>query len=554
MGTLRLSLNLLIHRKLKKNINKILLKKLKPRMSLFHKFTRDPFNIDDVIDRLLLSEFSDSFPLNVIEIMKLNRKMIEVLKKQRSTLLRLTTDKIYPGNSSCHSSSSNSNQTQAQKQEIKVVGDVHGQFSDLLRIFRKSGHPSNTSYLFLGDYVDRGNKSLNVISLLFAYSIKYPDSFFLLRGNHEIEYVNQSYGFFEECTKRATFLAFTQFNSTFNYLPLAALIDSRVFCCHGGLAPDLEKLDQLDTIPKHLVNTSDNSIANHLLWNDPHYDDDAVGWSENARGGSTLTFGRDILDNFLEKNGLSMVVRAHESIDEGYKMRKDNKLCTVFSAPNYCNTQGNQGAVMTIGSEGKVKDFEMYDPFMSDNLSISSISDDSYCSLDEWSSGIYDFDVQDEMNDVVATTPMNDRWNLFDRELTDDNDDSFEKWKTDDSTDDFWNIKSVWGLGGEGRAMTGGLFDELSKSKSVSCDSLLFDSTEKADWEKDNHDANVRKDKLLDESCTTKKLKFDYWNFESLSQKTATNRKHATVPEPWDPIETDNYEFNIFCSNKEKII
>merc|ERR1711879_74772 len=103
MGTLRLSLNLLIHRKLKKyqqSTTKKTQAKNPSRMSLFHKFTRDPFNIDDVIDRLLLSEFTDSFPLNVIEIMMLNRKMIEVLKKQRSTLLRLTTDKVCPRNSS----------------------------------------------------------------------------------------------------------------------------------------------------------------------------------------------------------------------------------------------------------------------------------------------------------------------------------------------------------------------------------------------------------------------------------------------------------------------
>jgi serine/threonine-protein phosphatase PP1 catalytic subunit len=108
------------------------------------------FNVDDIIDRLVLSEHSSIFPLNPVEVMLLNREMISTLKRQESTLLRLHTTKT---------------------RNIKLVGDIHGQFPDLLRIFRKSGHPSNQSYMFLGDYVDRGDKSLNVISLLFAYAM-----------------------------------------------------------------------------------------------------------------------------------------------------------------------------------------------------------------------------------------------------------------------------------------------------------------------------------------------------------------------------------------------
>lgn len=112
---------------------------------------------------------------------------------------------------------------------IKVVGDVHGQFNDLLRILKLSGVPSDTNYLFLGDYVDRGKNSLETILLLLCYKIKYKDNFFMLRGNHESANVTKMYGFYDECKRRLSSKVWKMFVDVFNTLPLAAIIQDKIF-------------------------------------------------------------------------------------------------------------------------------------------------------------------------------------------------------------------------------------------------------------------------------------------------------------------------------------
>jgi len=128
---------------------------------------------------------------------------------------------------------------------IKICGDVHGQFSDLLRLFEYGGFPPEANYLFLGDYVDRGKQSLETIILLLAYKVKFKENFFLLRGNHECGQINRIYGFYDECKRRYSIRIWKEFQDVFNCMPIAALIDDKILCMHGGLSPELVTVAQL---------------------------------------------------------------------------------------------------------------------------------------------------------------------------------------------------------------------------------------------------------------------------------------------------------------------
>lgn len=150
------------------------------------------------------------------------------------------------------------------------IGDIHGQFYDLLRLFEYGGFPPTANYLFLGDYVDRGKQSLETICLLLAYKIKYPENFFILRGNHECASINRIYGFYDECKfasisalasarlimtffielgkRRYNIKLWKTFTDCFNCLPVSAIVDEKILCMHGGLSPELLNLDQIKRI------------------------------------------------------------------------------------------------------------------------------------------------------------------------------------------------------------------------------------------------------------------------------------------------------------------
>ncbi|KAH1020556.1 hypothetical protein HUJ04_010189 [Dendroctonus ponderosae] len=136
---------------------------------------------------------------------------------------------------------------------LRFPGDIHGQYTDLLRLFEYGGFPPEANYLFLGDYVDRGKQSLETICLLLAYKIKYPENFFLLRGNHECASINRIYGFYDECKRRFNIKLWKTFTDCFNCLPIAAIIDEKIFCCHGGLSPDLQGMEQI----RHIMRPTD---------------------------------------------------------------------------------------------------------------------------------------------------------------------------------------------------------------------------------------------------------------------------------------------------------
>lgn len=227
---------------------------------------------------------------------------------------------------------------------LKICGDIHGQYYDLLRLFEYGGFPPESNYLFLGDYVDRGKYSIECICLLFAYKLKYPENFFLLRGNHESATINRLYGFYDECKRRYSIRLWKIFCDVFNCLPISAVVDEKILCMHGGLSPELTSLDLINKIPRP-ADVPDNGMVCDLLWSDP--DKDVKGWEENERGVSYV-FGPDVVESVLKKLDLDLVCRAHQVVEDGYEFFAKRQLVTVFSAPNYCGEFDNSGAIMSV--------------------------------------------------------------------------------------------------------------------------------------------------------------------------------------------------------------
>lgn len=230
---------------------------------------------------------------------------------------------------------------------VKVVGDLHGQFNDLLRIMKLSGLPPHSNYLFLGDYVDRGKQSLETLLLLLCFKIKYPENFFMLRGNHESANITKIYGFYDECKRRLNLKCWKLFVDVFNTLPIAALISDKIFCIHGGLSPHLQSLEQIEQIHRP-TDIPEQGLLADLLWSDP--DPSVQEWSESDRGVS-YCFGKKVVDSFTKKFKLDLIIRGHMVVEDGYEFFARKKLVTVFSAPNYCGEFNNWGAVMSVDNK-----------------------------------------------------------------------------------------------------------------------------------------------------------------------------------------------------------
>ncbi|KAL0206836.1 hypothetical protein P9112_012547 [Eukaryota sp. TZLM1-RC] len=240
---------------------------------------------------------------------------------------------------------------------ITVVGDIHGQYWDLIEMFKITGDCPDTNFLFLGDYVDRGYYSIEVAALLIALKVRYPQRVFLLRGNHESRQITQVYGFYDECCRKyGSPNMWKQFTDLFDHLPLAALINNSIFCLHGGLSPSLETIEQIRSLERTVDPPHEGAMCD-ILWSDP---DDRLGWGVSPRGAG-YTFGHDISETFCHNNSLKLLVRAHQLVMAGYNWSHDNKVVTVFSAPNYCYRCGNQAAIMELDDNGDYK-FIQYDP------------------------------------------------------------------------------------------------------------------------------------------------------------------------------------------------
>ncbi|TIB85936.1 Metallo-dependent phosphatase [Wallemia mellicola] len=301
----------------------------------------DSIDIDDIIQRLLnigySAKYSKTLPIKSTEITQLLQLSRDLLLNQ-PTLIELNPP-------------------------VKIVGDIHGQYSDLIRLFDMSGFPPKSNYLFLGDYVDRGKQSLETILLLLCYKLKYPENFFLLRGNHECANVTRVYGFYDECKRRSNVKIWKQFVDVFNSLPIAAVVASKIFCLHGGLSPNLTTMDDIRRIQRPL-DVPDYGLLNDLLWSDPS--DTAYDWEENERGVS-YCFGKSVINDFLSRYEFDLICRAHMVVEDGYEFWNDRTLVTIFSAPNYCGEFDNFGAIMSV-SQDLLCAFELLKPLDSQAL------------------------------------------------------------------------------------------------------------------------------------------------------------------------------------------
>ncbi|KAL1923412.1 uncharacterized protein VTP21DRAFT_8392 [Calcarisporiella thermophila] len=237
---------------------------------------------------------------------------------------------------------------------LTVCGDVHGQFYDFLNIFDINGRPSPTNmYLFNGDFVDRGSFSVEIALTLFAYKCLYPESVFIARGNHESDDMNKVYGFEGEVKAKFSDTMYKLFTQTFTCLPLAHLISDKIFVVHGGLfSKDGVTLDDIRKIDRFKVKRpADHELVSDMLWSDPH---PSPGRALSKRGVG-VQFGPDVTEKFLKDNDLDLIIRSHEVKEEGYVIEHNGKCITVFSAPNYCDSVGNKGALIRIDSKLKLE-------------------------------------------------------------------------------------------------------------------------------------------------------------------------------------------------------
>ena len=258
-----------------------------------------------------------------------------------------------------------------------IFGDIHGQYSDLMRFFDLWGAPYDTytgkddqiqffDYLFLGDFVDRGNHCLETICLLLALKVKYPEQIHLIRGNHEDRMINDTFGFSDELSSRLEEdpqepgSVFDRINRLFEYLPLAAIIDNKIFCLHGGIGATLQRIEQVEGLDKlrplkviHEVHTDTDKLVVDILWSDPTENDSELGILPNVvrdpdGTGNIVKFGPDIVKKFLKQNNLLKIIRAHECVMDGMERFAGGDLITVFSATNYCGKHKNAGAVLCL--------------------------------------------------------------------------------------------------------------------------------------------------------------------------------------------------------------
>ncbi|CAO3697715.1 unnamed protein product [Rhizopus stolonifer] len=309
---------------------------------------------------------------------------------------------------------------------ITVCGDIHGQYYDLMKLFEVGGDPANTTYLFLGDYVDRGYFSIECVLYLWSLKMWYPNTFFLLRGNHECRHLTDYFTFKIECRHKYTESVYDACMESFCSLPLAAVMNKQFLCIHGGLSPELQTLDDLKKIDRFREPPTHGLMCD-LLWADPleEFGQEKTNdlFVHNHVRGCSYFYSYHAACQFLERNNLLSIIRAHEAQDAGYRMYRKSKttsfpsVMTIFSAPNYLDLYNNKAAVLKY--ENNVMNIRQFNctphpywlpnfmdvftwslPFVGEKITDMMISVLNVCSKEELA--------EDDQNLLEKKTPVDD--------------------------------------------------------------------------------------------------------------------------------------------------
>jgi len=241
---------------------------------------------------------------------------------------------------------------------VTICGDIHGQFCDLMELFTINGAIPYTDYLFMGDYVDRGNQSVETVTYLFALKLRYPNSINLLRGNHECSGISQHFGFRDEVVSRyGNDDVWKIYTDTFNCLPLAAHVGSKILCVHGGLSPEINTIEDIQEIDRFRETPHDGPMCD-LMWSDPA---SITGFIPSCRDAG-FQFGEDITTSWNQRNGLLFTARAHQLVMGGLEWGHHDNIVTIFSAPDYCMRCGNSAGVLEIDEKLRKKNIRFTTP------------------------------------------------------------------------------------------------------------------------------------------------------------------------------------------------
>ena len=331
-----------------KNIISLLDNKRKYNEKLIEKFISTLLRPFDWYNNKEIDAIHESLPFTNQEIFDLIKEVKPLLEKDHS-LIRI-------------------------RSPCKIFGNLHGVYTDLMRYFESFGNPSDDNqmgdinvmqYIFLGDFCDRGMYSLEVILLLFALKVKYPDFIYLIRGHHEDKFINEKYGLGDECHDRLSdniknpLSIFANINKAFDYLPFGILVDNNILMVHGGIGSSINTLEDIENIKRplsveHNVTNKDQLHIIDLLWSEYSEDIDNIEVNserDKNKNGFIVKYGKERLNKFLAENKINLLITAHQFVKEGFTTYNNDRLLTVFSATNYMDKYKNIGGLITIAKK-----------------------------------------------------------------------------------------------------------------------------------------------------------------------------------------------------------